>query len=361
MKIDAFSLDLSSSRTYSQTQTTQFSQSFSFVDLMDSRMGGGPVTPAGSGMLAGWSVSAMVTASPWVMPVSLEGQPAVSLTDRFMAELTSMRQIMAAVMDQLSQRMPVSGVCRITQVGQIYMMPVSMGSMSMTRAWEATRQMSVTYGEAEQTTVTAGGTVQTADNREIAFSLDLAMEREFFHENTIEQTATGYVLVDPLVVRTDAEAPLFGGGQFSFDLDLDGTDEDLPLPGPGWGFLSLDLNGDGIINDGSELFGPATGDGFSELAEYDLDHNQWIDENDGIFDQLTLWEQGEEGMTLTRIKDAGIGAIYLAGIPSQFDLTSSENELLGQVTKTSVALAEDGTPLAVQEVDYVVPEGEEIA
>jgi hypothetical protein len=31
------------------------------------------------------------------------------------------------------------------------------------------------------------------------------------------------------------------------------------------------------------LFGPQTGNGFAELAEYDEDKNNWIDENDSIY------------------------------------------------------------------------------
>ena len=39
-------------------------------------------------------------------------------------------------------------------------------------------------------------------------------------------------------------------------------------------FLSLDKNSDGIINDGSELFGAASGNGFADLAKYDEDGNE---------------------------------------------------------------------------------------
>jgi hypothetical protein len=47
---------------------------------------------------------------------------------------------------------------------------------------------------------------------------------------------------------------------------------------------------DGRVNDGRELFGPITGDGFAELAAYDDDGNNWIDENDGIYDNLSIVE-----------------------------------------------------------------------
>ena len=38
-----------------------------------------------------------------------------------------------------------------------------------------------------------------------------------------------------------------------------------------------------------------TGNGFSELAEYDSDGNGWIDENDEVYDQLKVWVKDENG------------------------------------------------------------------
>ena len=62
-------------------------------------------------------------------------------------------------------------------------------------------------------------------------------------------------------------------------------------------FLCLDRNGNGTIDDGSELFGTATRlkngaraqNGFVALAEYDSDGNGVIDERDAICPHLLLW------------------------------------------------------------------------
>ncbi len=138
-------------------------------------------------------------------------------------------------------------------------------------------------------------------------------------------------------------------------MDADGTSEEIFAPTKGTGFLSFDKNKDGIINDGTELFGPSTGNGFGELSEYDLDHNLWIDENDEIFDQLTIWENDEQGeMQLTRIKDAGIGAIYLESETTPFDFRDENNELQARLKRSSIALNEDGSVSAVQEMDWTV-------
>ena len=55
----------------------------------------------------------------------------------------------------------------------------------------------------------------------------------------------------------------------------------------GQGFLALDKNEDGEINDGGELFGTRSGDGFGELAVFDEDCNGWIDEKKIVLENLT--------------------------------------------------------------------------
>ncbi|WDP90384.1 MAG: hypothetical protein HUN04_12025 [Desulfobacter sp.] len=343
MKIDTFDLGLSALRTYKQSLTREVSSQFSFTEIM-----AGIQLP---------DLDTIVTENAdgdLLVPVSVNGGEALSVTDRFRTELEKMRQIMEALMAYLDKMTTGSCSCNTFRASDIYLMPIQ-----TVTAWEYTETSSFRYEESEQTRVSAGGTVKTADNREIDFTFDLSMDRSYIREETMTRTATGYAFMDPLIINTGMAAPELAGAGFEFDLDMDGEEEDLPLPGTGVGFLSLDLNGDGIINDGSELFGPTTGDGFGELAAYDLDGNDWIDENDPVFDRLTLWERAEsgedpEGMVLTRIKDAGIGAIYLAGVASPFDLTDGNNELQGRITKTSLALTEEGEVLPVQEMEYKV-------
>ena len=53
---------------------------------------------------------------------------------------------------------------------------------------------------------------------------------------------------------------------FIFDLDTDGHKEKIEIPGTNSGLLALDKNGNNIIDNGSELFGPTTGNGFPELS-----------------------------------------------------------------------------------------------
>ena len=123
----------------------------------------------------------------------------------------------------------------------------------------------------------------------------------------------------------------------------------------GSGFLALDRNNNGFVDDGSELFGPQSGNGFDELAAYDEDRNGWIDENDEIFDKLRIWTLDEEGnKTLLALGQVGVGAIYLGNIRSEYGLKTMGNDSLGQIRSTGVFLKENGEVGTIQHVDLAI-------
>ena len=140
-----------------------------------------------------------------------------------------------------------------------------------------------------------------------------------------------------------------------FDLDADGKEEEMSFVGKGSGFLALDKNGDGTINDGSELFGTQSGDGFKDLAAYDKDGNGWIDEADDIFKDLKVWTKDEEGNNkLLNLKEAGVGAIYLGSADTQFSLNNEQNKTNAVIRKTGIYLKESGEVGTVQHVDFAL-------
>jgi hypothetical protein len=208
--------------------------------------------------------------------------------------------------------------------------------------------------EYESTSFSAEGIIRTADGREINFNAQLNMTREFMSEQHISVRA-GEALKDPLAFSFSGNAADLTQRSFEFDIDLDGRTDQIAFTNPDSGFLALDTNGDQLINDGSELFGPRTGDGFKELAEYDSDGNSWIDENDSIFEHLRVWMRNSEGENqLFTLGEKGIGAIYLNHIDTPFLIKNDENELLGQVRNTGLFLNEDGTVGTVQQIDLAV-------
>ncbi len=210
-----------------------------------------------------------------------------------------------------------------------------------------------TYQENEETSIAASGIIRTEDGKEINFTLALDMEREFKSQETFNFRA-GDALIDPLVINYSGKAADLTSTKFSFDLDSDGNNDNISFVKSGSGLLALDRNGDGEINNGKELFGPTTGNGFSELAEYDKDENMWIDENDEIYSKLRIWTKDAEGNdNLNTLKEKDVGAIYLDSIDSEFSLKDNNNQLNGQVAKTGLYISEKEEVGTVQQLDIV--------
>lgn len=220
-------------------------------------------------------------------------------------------------------------------------------------------QMTRYHSEEECTTFSTQGTVKTADGRELSFNLELGMSRsfqEYYEENYVTSVKSFH---DPLVINLDSNIARVSDQKFFFDLDCDGTKEEISSLQAGSGFLALDLNGDGEINDGSELFGTKSGDGFRDLARYDADGNGWIDEADPIWEKLLIWTKDENGKDqLYHLSDLGVGAIGLSRVGTQFSLNSEKtNETNAMIRKTGIFLYENGTASTIQHVDMAVYEG----
>jgi len=209
--------------------------------------------------------------------------------------------------------------------------------------------------ESEHTQFAAEGIVRTADGQEVRFTLQLDMQRSY-REETWSSLRLGdaAVPVDPLVINFDGTAAELQDLRFAFDLDGDGQTENVPLLAGNRGYLALDRNQNQRIDNGLELFGPATGQGFAELAQHD-DGNGWIDENDAVFSQLRVWTPSADGTgPLRTLQDMGVGALHLASADSPFALRGEHNSALGAVRSTSIYLREDGGAGTVQQIDLVV-------
>lgn len=207
--------------------------------------------------------------------------------------------------------------------------------------------------EKEQMTFQSQGVINTEDGRTIAFNFNLHLLRAHT-ESSETLIEIGAKLQDPLVINFDGKGIAFGDDHLELDITLDGNLERFRNLTSGSGFLALDHNNNGTIDDGTELFGPSTGHGFSELAAYDLDGNNWIDENDAVFDSLKIWTVSPEGeKTLIGLKESGVGAIYLGKVASEFSV-KEEATLLGRIRESSIYLKEHGGVGVVHELDLKV-------
>ncbi|MEM5530791.1 hypothetical protein WN093_18420, partial [Gammaproteobacteria bacterium AS21] len=137
------------------------------------------------------------------------------------------------------------------------------------------------------------------NNSEVSDDLDITIDTRSANANTR----------DPLILDLNNDGTYTSSINrgVKFDHDGDGEKEHSGWVSANDGFLALDLNNDGEINNGSELFGNDTvlgtsselaGDGFEALAQYDSDNNNIIDANDDVYDDLRVWiDQNQNGQS----------------------------------------------------------------
>lgn len=212
------------------------------------------------------------------------------------------------------------------------------------------------YEEHASVEVSTLGKIQT-DKGIIDLNINFSMSRSFVIENQIDI----YSPFDPLIVNLKGGIPDLSSDTFSFDLDNDGEADQISKLKAGNGFLALDKNNDGVINNGKELFGTLTGNGFEELREFDKDNNSWIDENDSIFDSLRIWLKDEESKEkeLVALGEVGIGAIFLDATSSEYTYKTALNQTLGEMKSSSLFLFETGEVGNLSQIDLAMREKEE--
>lgn len=205
-----------------------------------------------------------------------------------------------------------------------------------------------TYFEENQSmSFHTGGYVQCEDGRTIDFGLDVEMTASFTQYYK-EEGISAQAMCDPLVLNFEGNVAGLSDMKFKFDLDADGTEDEISTLAGGNGFLALDLNNDGRINDGSELFGTKSGNGFADLSQYDEDGNGFIDENDSVFDRLKIWIKDENGEdVLYNLKEKNVGAIYLGNVNTDFVMRGMEGNVNGALRRSGAFLYEDGSGAGV--------------
>jgi hypothetical protein len=192
------------------------------------------------------------------------------------------------------------------------------------------------------------GKVKTSEGKELEFSLSLSWHEEFSQRIDL---ISGQIMQDPLIISFDGMPPVLAE---QFDFALTTNAQKLNYLSQNAAYLARDTNQNNLIDDGSELFGPKSGDGFAELANFDDDENGWIDSNDTIFKQLHLWKPNEEGGIVVNLEEIGIGAISLQSIETNFTSKKDINTPIANYKEASVVLGEDGNAYSLLSVDIAV-------
>ena len=223
--------------------------------------------------------------------------------------------------------------------------------------WTRQNYQRVTVTETETTCFNSTGSVVTADGRTIDFNITLEMSRSFTETTESLSSQTQYIVTDPLVIHLDDAPKTISDQTWLFDINGDGEKEEISQLAEGNAFLALDENENGIIDNGNELFGTQSGNGFKDLAVYDEDNNGWIDENDTVYNKLKIWMKDAAGNNkLMDLYHADIGAIYLGSANTQFSHNNTDtNDTQAVVRKTGFYLHEStGQAGIMQQIDFAI-------
>jgi hypothetical protein len=166
---------------------------------------------------------------------------------------------------------------------------------------------------------------------------------------TLPQPQMGVTIVDntpfkwhsPLAIdlNNDGIKTLSLEDGVKFDLLNNGTPSQI-----GWisgkdGLLAVDRNGNGKIDNGSELFGGGVGEGFAKLASFDSNGDGLVDKRDRDFGSLKIWQDGNSN----GVTDRGeLQALSVFGIKS-LTVAHTSYEESAQLDKQGNILGERGS------------------
>ncbi|MGB1237024.1 MAG: Ig-like domain-containing protein [Pseudomonadales bacterium] len=183
-----------------------------------------------------------------------------------------------------------------------------------------------------------GGDIEFTPGAEIK-KLDPGEAKEFSFNYTVsdgkggeDQASVTFTAVGsnssktPLILDLDGdgiETVALAAG-VTFDLDADGDLDSVGWVGKDDALLVRDINRDGVINDGAELFGDSTKrsdgtaarDGYQALAELDSNQDGVINADDAAFEELRVWQDSNgDGLSdaaeLKRLSEVGITELSL--------------------------------------------------
>lgn len=205
------------------------------------------------------------------------------------------------------------------------------------------------FVDSQKLSLSTKGIIKAAD-KTIQIDVEFNLHRTFLSD--INPNLQALKKSDPLVISLDTKMPEFLDEKVSFDIDADGEVDQISRLAKNSGFLALDINQNGKIDNGLELFGTRTGNGFAELMKFDYDKNGWIDESDEIFHKLRIFQNDKDERKLLALGEVGIGAIFLGSMDLKFDYKDRQNNTIAQLKSAGIFLSESGGLGAVSGVDF---------
>lgn len=168
---------------------------------------------------------------------------------------------------------------------------------------------------------------------------------------------------DPLVIDLNKNGKYTTGREEGsyFDFEGDGFAEKTSWIESGDGLLVRDINNNGKIDDGSELFGDKTilsngktaKNGFEALADLDSNADGIIDENDEAFEEIKVWiDENSNGIAdegeLHTLKEMDIENILL----NYTSVNCADNDSM--VTGISIVNKKDGSTYTIGNLNFSI-------
>lgn len=222
--------------------------------------------------------------------------------------------------------------------------------------------VSLSQGFSQSLEVSISGTIVASDGTQRQLDINIGISQSFVQNLQLNRSnATQNIpqgvnkkIIDPLVIDYEGNGTELSDTKMRFDLDSDGTPDQIATLKKGSGFLALDKNGDGKINDGNELFGTKSGDGFKDLSVYDSNGDGKIDKDDPIYDKLRIWTPDGNGEgKLVGLGEKGVGVIYLNPKESEELMKGESGDLLGIKRKSADFLFNNGNTGNIHHIDLV--------
>ena len=196
------------------------------------------------------------------------------------------------------------------------------------------------------------------------FEINLAISNNYDLENLIqnvqEKFTTAHKQASPLALDLDGdgvETTTVESGVY-FDHDDNGFAEKSGWVGKDDGLLVRDINNNGLIDDGTELFGnnsvlssgQKAANGFEALADLDSNSDGVFNSSDAAWNQVKVWKDANQngevdsGELLT-LEQAGVSGINL-----NYENETTTDENGNQHKQTGTFIKTDGTTGAVHDV-----------
>ncbi|QMT36108.1 hypothetical protein [Neisseria wadsworthii] len=164
----------------------------------------------------------------------------------------------------------------------------------------------------------------------------------------IRESVNGPIVID---LDGDGVETISSNEGISFDHDKNGSKEQTGWAGKDDGQLAMDLNRNGNIDDGGELFGNNTlladgktkaAGGFEALAQYDSNDNGLIDEGDEHWNDLLVWQDVNSDGVAGEGELKSLGETGIVSINLDYDETGKQDENGNLHKQSSLANWRDG-------------------